>query len=286
MRPLFKQVTIVGLGLIGGSLGMALKKRRIARRVIGFTRHEATLRRAKARGAIDDGDTELCPEWLGQSDLVVIATPPRAVPTVARQIARLSRGQLLLTDVASAKGQIHRQLARILPARISYVGSHPMAGSECSGIEAAQGDLFEGATCIVTPDAKRSGQAVARIEGLWRSVGSRVVRISAQRHDALVAQISHLPHLAAIGLVLSAHPRSLPLAAGGFSDATRIALSDPGLWRQILQMNRRQVTQSLDRFLLQMGELRDLLSSEDNPRLIRRLLAAQRKRRRLGGRGF
>jgi prephenate dehydrogenase len=284
VKPLFNQGTIVGLGLIGGSLGLALRRQKVARRVIGFSRHERTVRRAKASGAIDDGCTELCPEWLSESDLVVIATPPLSVAKVARRIAKITRDSLVITDVASTKSAIVKELERSLPPRVSFVGAHPMAGSEHSGIEAADPTLFHGAVCLVTPTRRTDAQALSKVYALWRRVGSRVVSLSPQRHDAVVAQISHLPHLAAVGLTLSVSPAALNLAAGGFSDTTRIALSDPALWRQICGMNRRALADALDQYLIRIGQLRDLLTVDDGAGLYRWFRTAQRKRQGLGNR--
>jgi prephenate dehydrogenase len=278
MRPLFNQVSIIGLGLIGGSLGLALRRRKLARRVIGFSRHEATIRSAKAKGAIHDGDTELCPNWLGESDLVVIATPPRSVVPLARQIARLTKHSFILTDAASTKDEIVRGLEK-LPSRISVVGAHPMAGSERSGIAAAKADLFQGAACVLTKTARTQKGVLNKVSNLWRAVGARAVVLSPQEHDRLAAQISHLPHVAAVALTLAASKKALPLAAGGFKDATRIALSDPSLWSEILLTNRRGVTQALDRFLTVLKEFKALVATGKAHALSRKLLAAQKKRR-------
>lgn len=277
--PVFNRVTIVGLGLVGGSLGMAIRRKRLARRVIGFSRHESTVRRAKARRAIDDGCTELCPDWLGLSDLVVIATPPLSVVPIARQVAKLTSHRFILTDVASTKGEIVQRIEKNLPSRIRFVGSHPMAGSERSGIQAADPDLFQGAACLLTPTARADRSAVAKISALWRGVGGRPVALSPARHDALVAQISHVPHLAAAALVLAAQPEALRMAAGGFTDATRIALSDPSVWSEICRTNRRELRRGLDRFIAQIERLRKLLS--DDTGLLRSLEEARRKRRQL-----
>lgn len=281
MKPLFHQVSIVGLGLIGGSLGLALRKGRVARRVIGFSRREATIHQAIARGAIHDGDTELCPNWLGDSDLVVIATPPLAVAATARKIAKITPGRILLTDVASTKSKLAKELQRTLPSRISFVGGHPMAGSEQSGLGAAEAGLFAGSVCILTPTGRPDLKGLARVEALWRRIGMLVVRMSPERHDVLVAQISHLPHLSAAALALTPDSAALPLAAGGFADATRIALSDPALWEEICRTNRTPILRSLDRYLRELKKLRALVARQDSAPLRRRLESARRARSRI-----
>ncbi len=278
-RPLFDHVTIIGLGLIGGSLGLALKRRKVARRILGISRSPKTVREAQRRGAIDHGAVGF-PDSLDPTDLVVIATPPLTVARIAREIVRRTHHRFLLTDVASTKGEIVRDLERILPSpsRISFVGSHPMAGSEHSGISAAHPDLFEGAPCVVTKTPKTDREALLKISALWRSVGGHPIVLSPARHDALVAQVSHLPHLVAVALTLAAEPHALKLSAGGFADLTRIALSDPTLWEQILQTNRRHVVRSLDRFLTELKLLRTLLRI-NSPGDLRRLLQSARLRR-------
>lgn len=275
---IFRRVTIVGLGLIGGSLGLALRRKGLVRRVIGFSRHEATIRAALARGAIHDGDTELCPNWLGESDLVVISTPPKTVVPLAKQIARLTKHSFVLTDVTSTKGEIVSSLERILPSRISFVGSHPMAGSERSGIEAAEAHLFQGAACIVTPTTRTNKSALKNLSSLWRSVGGRVFTMSPARHDALVAQVSHVPHMAAAALLLGTSPKGFPLAAGSFSDMTRIALSDPELWAQIAATNAKELSRALDQFISTAKDLRRLVASKNSKKLQTLLRAAQKRR--------
>lgn len=277
----FRQVSIIGLGLIGGSLGLALRKGKIARKVIGFSRHEATIRRAIARGAIDDGDTELCPNWLSESDLVVIATPPPAVVPTARKIAKITSGKLFLTDVASTKAEIVRALDRSLPSRISFVGGHPIAGSEQSGIDAADAKLFRGALCLLTPTVRTNRKAVAKVVSLWRGVGCRIHELSPGAHDAWVAKISHLPHLAAVGLTLTPGAALLKLAGTGFADTTRIAAGDPALWEEICRTNPEAILKALKRYGARMDDLRRLIQAGRWTELRRRLAAAQHRRQRL-----
>ncbi len=280
-KPLFNQVTIVGLGLIGGSLGMALHRGRLAHRVIGFSRREATIRQAKARGAIHDGDTELCPEWLSQSDLVIVATPPETVIPIARKIAAMTKGSLLMTDVASVKSRIVRELERTLPKRISFVGGHPMAGSERSGLEAADRNLFKGAACVVTRTAWTNPRAFQKVRRMWECVGGRVIVLDPKRHDALAAQISHVPHLTAALLTLLPEKQALSLAGGGFSDSTRIAASDPRVWEQICGMNRKKILETLDCLLRDLKAIRSFIEQGNLKALRRRLQSAQFRRNRL-----
>ena len=280
-RFAFCQVSIVGLGLIGGSLGMALRKGRVARRVIGFARHEATLQRAKRRGAIHDGDTELCPDWLGESDLVVLAVPPDEVVRMARQVARLTSHSFILTDATSVKEPIVRSLEAFLPSRIRFVGSHPMAGSERSGIEAADSALFRGAPCIVTRTARTDSRAARQVGRMWKGAGGRVIEMDPKRHDALAAQISHAPHLAAVALTLLPEEAALEVAGSGFSDTTRIAASDPVMWEQIFRMNRKEIHGALERLMAGLGRLKTAVATGSTGTLRATLRGAQARRLRV-----
>lgn len=279
-RPLFNQVTIIGLGLIGGSLGMALRRQRIARRVYGVTRRPAALREARRRGAVDRGFQEIGPA-VATADLVVIATPPSTVVPLARQVAAATTHALLLTDAASTKAAIVRQWDRLLPRRIQAVGSHPMAGSEQSGLSAASADLFAGARCLVTPTAKTAPAAARRVRAFWSALGMRTLAMPPERHDAIVAMISHAPHLVAASLVAASTPEELTVAAAGFADTTRIALGDPELWADICVMNRAAVLGALARVERALVHFRQALAYDDGRELVRALTASRAKRKRL-----
>lgn len=280
-HPLFNQVAIVGVGLIGGSLGLAIRRGHLARKVIGFSRHESTIRQAKARGAIDEGDTELCPEWLGQSDLVVIATPPEAVVEIAQRVERLTQGPLIITDVASTKRRIVETLEKSLSGRISFVGSHPMAGSEQSGIFAARGDLFKGAASVVTRTGRTRIPALRKVSELWRRVGARVAYLTPSRHDRLVAQISHVPHLVSVTLARTVDREAWSLSGGGFAGVTRLALSDPELWEEIVRMNWKEVNRALGRLIKHLERLRRDIRQGAIRKLLNELRMAQSRRRQL-----
>lgn len=279
--PQFRQVSIIGLGLIGGSIGLALRKGKIAGKVIGFAKHDQTVRRAISRKAVNDGDTELCPEWLSQSDLVVLAVPPEQVVPMARKVADLTKHSFIMTDAASVKEPVVSALESWLPPRIKFVGSHPMAGSERSGIEAATPELFKGAACVVTRTQKTDVAAEKQVSAFWKKLGGKVVTLDPKRHDTLVAQISHVPHLAAASLALLPDEAALPLAGGGFSDTTRIALSDPAMWEQICRMNRREILAGLDRLIAGLLSLKGAVASAAPGALKATLKGAQVRRARV-----
>lgn len=268
-------VAIVGVGLIGGSLGQAL--RRTGRyRVIGISRKSATIVRAKRLSAIDEGYTEL--SGVRTADIVVICNPVDLIaPTVAQLVPYLKTGALV-TDAGSVKGSILKSIAPLAHAgQVNFVGSHPLAGSHKTGVNAARFDLYHGSTVVVVPLGK---SRLKPIEALWKAVGARVVRLSADDHDEAVALISHLPHLIAHALVASVLRRKdrgllARLMAGSFRDATRVASADPEQWAQIFSANRGAVRQALRDFRRELKALENHLSSSS---LSKRLLPTQQYR--------
>ena len=278
---LFRQITIVGLGLIGGSLGMALRRRRLARTVVGVSRHPASLRRAKRLGALDRGTPDLARAAAG-ADVVVLATPVDAIAPFGRRAARSMRPGSVLTDVGSTKAAIVRALERGLPRGVHFVGAHPIAGSERRGIEAADAQLFDGAVCILTPTARTDRRALQAVRRLWAPLAGRVVTMSPDRHDRLLAQLSHLPHLVACSLV-GAVTGSLPRSPQSFLDMTRIAQSDPDLWDDIFLSNRANLLEAMDRFDARWRALRRLLAGSRRLALRRTLARAQSRRHALEG---
>ena len=271
---LFNRVTIVGLGLIGGSLGMAITRRRLAREVVGLSRTPATLRKAKQRGAIDAGTTDAA-RAVRDADLVILATPVDTIIPQAKRLARVMRPGSILTDVGSAKHQIVRALTGALPHGVAFVGAHPLAGSEQRGIEAARLDLFDGSVCIVARTLKTDPQALARVMRLWKALTSQVLVMEPAAHDRLAAATSHLPHLLAFCLMEATDPSALAIAPRSFLEATRVAKSDPGLWDGIFLSNRMAVLAAMDRFDRQWRTLRRQLTRGDRAALRRFLNRAQ-----------
>lgn len=271
---LFKQVTIVGLGLIGGSLGMAIRRHRLAERVVGLSRTEATLRVARRRGAIDTGTTDeqtaVC-----EADLVVLATPVDLIVPQAKRLSRLMRRGSILTDVGSTKRSIVNALTGRLLRRVAFVGAHPLAGSEQRGIMAARAEVFQGSTCVITRTAASDSRAVARVRTFWKRLAGRVVLMSPERHDRLIAQVSHLPHVLAFCLVEATSSEALAMAPRSFLEATRVAKSDPALWAAILRDNRAAILQALEAFERRCRRMRQALDGGRSRRLARFLHHAQ-----------
>jgi len=245
---LFHRVAIVGVGLIGGSLGMALRQKRLAEEVIGVGRRPEALTRAVELGAIDRFETSLVTGVQG-ADLIVLATPVPQILTDIERLSPLLDENAIVTDVGSTKRDIVQLGERFLPR--AFVGSHPMAGSEKAGVDAGRADLFENAVWVVTPtDATPSAKA-DKIVALGVAVGSRIVRLDPEAHDRAVAVTSHLPHVLAFALAALAGERSqvepqlFDLAAGSFASGTRVARSSPELWRDICIANRDALADAL-----------------------------------------
>lgn len=256
---IFKKIAIIGVGLIGGSLGLAIKKKRLARVVVGIGRRSSSIRKALRRSAIDIGTKDPAKGVAG-ADLVVIATPVCSTPRIARAIAGdLKRGSIL-TDAGSTKGWIVKSIERCIPDKISFVGSHPLAGSEKRGVLFAEEDLFKCSAVIMTKTKRTKVSAVRTLGRFWKSLGvARVVVKSPEEHDRIVAEISHLPHLAATALINSADRKSLEFASTGFKDTTRIAASDPEVWRDICLTNKKEILRSLDRYERRLARLKALI---------------------------
>ena len=279
MKPLFDQVTIVGLGLIGGSIGLASRRYRAAKTVVGLSRRPDIIRRARARRAIDWGATDAA-RAVRDADLVIIATPVDDIVRYALKLARLMKPGAILTDVGSTKAAVVAALDRRLPRSAAFVGGHPIAGSERRGIEAADGNLFDDSICVLTPTARTNRNALAQVGRFWKRLGARVLPMAPARHDRLLAAGSHLPHAVAFALAGSADP-GLPKAPRSYLDMTRIAQSDPDLWDDIFLTNRRAVLAALDGFSRELRHLRAAIGRGDRTALRRRLARAQSRRRAL-----
>lgn len=242
-------VAIFGPGLLGGSLAMAVRERRLASRVHVWARRPQAARDVAERGLADLADTAIAPV-VADASLVILATPVAFMAPLASAIAACAtQPGLLVTDVGSVKESVVAQVgAALRPAAIGFIGSHPMAGSEQAGMEAARPDLFDDAACILTPDATADPEHLRRLVSFWSSLGCRVSLQEPRQHDETVGRISHLPHLAACALTLAALRRdasAAALAGKGFRDSTRIASGDAELWLGILRENRRALLEPL-----------------------------------------
>lgn len=274
-------LTIVGVGLIVGSIGRAAKHRRVAQRVLGVGRQQENIARALKVGAIDEGVLDAA-EAVRQADLVIFCTP---VDQIAEQVLALAPScppGCLLTDAGSTKRQILKSIEPALPPGVHYVGSHPLAGSEKQGPEYADENLFQDKLAIVTRTGATDPDALERTSQFWQSLGSRVCVMSPQEHDDALAFTSHLPHLLAASLAGSLPSSLSGLTASGFRDTTRIAAGDPELWTAIFSQNREAVLDALELLLERLGCFRDCLQAGEWSRLHDLLAQAKRMRDALG----
>ena len=252
-------LTIVGLGLIGGSLGLAVRQSNLGYRVVGHDRDHEAATKARKIGAVDAADWNL-PAALDGADVVVIATPAQAVESVLRDIAPHLKPGCLVTDVASTKSRVLAWADEILPVGVSFVGGHPMTGKETAGIGSAEAGLFVGATYCVVAGRRADQATIDRVAALATGIGARPFFVDAAEHDSYVAAVSHLPFLMSTALVnLTAGSAAWPdlsrLAAGGFRDVTRLASGDPVMHRDICLTNQESILHWLDRLAGELGDL-------------------------------
>jgi prephenate dehydrogenase len=237
-------VAIVGVGLIGGSIGLALRSRELASGVIGVGRDQATLDLAVRLGAIDRGTTDL-EAGVAEADVVVVCTPVSRIAEDVRRAAEAAPGHVLVTDAGSSKRQIVEAVERQPHSAAVFVGAHPVAGSERRGVNHARADLFEDRVCVLTPTARTRPDRGRRAHGFWASLGCRVLEMAPAEHDEVLAYTSHLPHALAAALASSVPADWLPLAAGAYRDCTRVAAADTGLWTAIFRDNRGPLLKAL-----------------------------------------
>lgn len=278
---LFDSLTIVGVGLIGGSVGLAAKVRTATRHVVGVGRNPETLAKAKALGAIDEFTTDLA-AGVRSADIVVFCSPVDQIAKQAREAAPYAMTGAHFTDAGSTKANIVRELEKTLPAHIRFVGAHPLAGSEKQGAENARADLFDGRVCVLTPTQRTDPAAAERINLFWQSLGCVVKRLSPEEHDLALATTSHLPHMVAALLAQELPQKWREFTATGFRDTTRIASGDPALWTAIARENALALSHALDRFRDRLDELREAVLNQDADRLTDILTDAKRVRDALG----
>ncbi len=274
-------LTIVGVGLIGGSIGAAARQRGLAGRVVGVGRQRDSLERALRLGTIDAWSLDLT-EAARASDFFVFCTP---VDLIARQVmaaAAVCRPGAVLTDAGSTKGAIVTEIGQRLPPGVAYVGSHPLAGSEKRGPEHARADLFQDRVTVVTKAPWTDPQALEQTTGFWRTLGARVRVMDPWEHDRALALTSHLPHLLAAALAGVLPPELYELTATGFRDTTRVAAGDPTLWTAILEQNRSAILEALDRVGARLGQFEGALRAGDAATVSALLAQGKRGRDALG----
>jgi prephenate dehydrogenase len=279
--PNWNKVAIVGVGLIGGSIGLALRERKLAANVVGIGRRAAGLKKAKELGAVTSTALKV-EQGVAEAEIVVVCTPVGDIADHALQVASARGDQTLITDAGSTKGAIVSKVQEALPPGGRFVGSHPLAGSEKSGVAFARADLFEGRVVVVTPSKKNSADDVQATGDFWSSLGATVLMMSPEAHDKALAGTSHVPHLIAAAAAASTEKSDLPLAASGWRDLTRIAAGDPELWTQILLENQAYALKSLGRFEKTVAAFRTALERGDRRKLLQLLTEGKSIRDALG----
>jgi prephenate dehydrogenase len=280
----WETLAIVGVGLIGGSLGAAVKQRRLAQRVIGVGRHPERLKEAQRRGLIDETEGDLG-RAAARASFLVFCTPVDQIAAQVRLAQAHAQPGTCCTDAGSVKGALCAALADLASGPCVFVGAHPLAGSEKSGFEHANPQLFQERTCVLTPLPEHDPQSVERVEQFWRGVGMRVRRMTPQAHDAALAWTSHVPHVVAAALAAALRDEHRSLTATGFRDTTRIAAGDPQLWTAILLQNAEAVLAALDGVAQELSAFRAAIAHRDAAALNSLLQTAKTHRDALGNGG-
>lgn len=280
MPRLFDRVAIAGVGLIGGSLALAARTAGLIGEVVGYGRTEANLQTAMRRGIVDRYSLDAA-EAARDADLLLLAVPVKATGAVARACAPTLRPGAVVSDVGSVKKPVIEQVEAVLPAGCSFVGAHPIAGTEHSGAAAAFAELFQGSRCIITPGNRATPDAVAKIRALWEGVGMRVDEMDAARHDQVLAWVSHLPHtiaFSAVNALLDADPTMEQFSGSSFRDLTRVAASSVDMWSDIFLDNAVQVDAAIKRFVAALEALRGAIAGGDAALLKSQLRRAREAR--------
>lgn len=292
MKPHFKQVAIIGVGLIGGSLGMILRRQNMAATVVGIGRRIENLKTAVEMGAIDRYVSDPR-EGVAAADFVLLATP---VDTYERHLtdwASCLKPGTIVSDVGSVKGELVMRTESLMPPGVQFVGAHPIAGKEKTGVAAGSETLFAGARCILTPTAQTDPVALEKVRALWEAAGSIVLDMDPLLHDKILGAVSHLPHVAAFALMTAlADVRDhgvpeLDLAGhsgGGLRDTTRIAASSPEMWRDIFLWNRENLLQLIETYQRHLGEFKRLIAAGDAAGIEKQLEIAKHEREQLAPR--
>lgn len=267
---MFNHIAIAGLGLIGGSLARDIRQLGLAPIITGFGRNPERLKKACAIGLIDAWHTDSA-QGIAQADFIIIGTPVRRIPQQILEILPHVQQGAVITDVGSVKTAIVEQVEQKLPPGVFFIGGHPIAGTENSGFESSAGGLFKNRPCVLTPTDKTDPHALEKLIKFWQALGAHVVQMDIKTHDMIFAGISHLPHMVAFSLVNAVtdmenfEKQILQYSAGGFRDFTRIAASDPVMWRDIALMNKDHILNAINFFEKSLAQLKHSIAAGDAP---------------------
>jgi len=281
---LFEKITIIGVGLLGASLAKACRRYNLVEDISGFGRNRENLDKAKSLDVIDHCAKDL-PEAVKDADLVVLCTPvSKIVPLIEGLLPHLKQG-VVITDVGSVKGSLVHQLDNLMPEGIFFVGSHPIAGGEKSGLEGSREDLYLNEKCILTPTSKTNTYALGKVGALWQAVGMETLTLDADEHDFVFGAVSHLPHIVAyalmntLGALRTNKDHDVTAYSGaGLKDITRIASSDPVMWRDICLSNQTNSLDLIDHFQKTLNDLRSMIEKNDGKALEEAFLVANKYR--------
>lgn len=279
----FKKIAIIGVGLIGGSFALSLKKSGFKGKIAGIGRKKANLIRAKRLGAIDE--YYIAPsKGVKDADLILLATPVGSFQKIIKEIRGMLKSGAIVTDVGSVKAEVIKKLEPLMPEGVSFVGGHPIAGKECSGVTAAFPGLFNNTRCIITPTSTTDKKALKEVIRLWKRMGAKTVLMTPEEHDVIFAAVSHLPHVAAyamINTITDLKEKILSHGGRGLRDMTRIALSPPELWRDICLYNKENIIKSLEGFLRSVKHIKRLIENSEWKRLEKEFQKARDERQTL-----
>jgi len=279
MRLNIKHLVVIGTGLIGGSVALALKRAGCVERITGVGRSVENLEEAVRLGVIDGFEHDIATA-VADADMVLVAVPVAACDQVFSALAKSLPDTAIVTDAGSTKQSVMVSAEKHLKYVSQFVPAHPIAGTEHSGAAAAFAELFEDKKCILTPSKQTDAKALQQVQLMWEAVGSRVTMMSAAEHDDVLAAVSHLPHLAAFAIVnaVGKSDHAFRFAAGGFRDFTRIASSSPEMWRDIALCNQRAIVDKIDALQEELSALRDALNAHDGDALLGKFTSAKQAR--------
>jgi prephenate dehydrogenase len=273
----FRKVAVVGIGLLGGSIALAMKKNHLAREVVGVSRRQAALHFALKNKIVDHGTSDIL-KAVENADLVILATPIQTILSLLTTLgSRLKRG-CIVTDIGSTKASIVSAAQKHLPSHIFFVGGHPLAGSEKKGVEFSDANLFQQSFCLLTPTEKTNKDALEKVSEVWTRMGCLIKSVSPDEHDSILAFTSHVPHLLAYGLVDAIPPDYLVFGATGLKDTTRIASSNPQLWSDVCMQNSKNILKSLDEMIRVLSTYRKAIIVRDEGSLTEAFKRAKEKR--------
>jgi prephenate dehydrogenase len=261
----FKKITIIGVGLIGGSFALSLKKSGYKGTVAGVGRTKGNLLRARELGIIDEYYS-VPAEGVKNADLILLSTPVGQFPQIVKDMREHIKKGAIVTDAGSVKAEVIKRLEPMMPEGVYFVGGHPIAGKECSGVDAASSELFNNAVCIITPSGHTEKAALDNVISIWKAFGSKTVIMDPSEHDSIFAAVSHMPHVISyvlINAIKDSNGDILSHGGRGLRDMTRIALSPPDLWRDICMYNKDNILQSLRDFLSSASRVEKLIENSD-----------------------